>query len=97
MNVVQGDGPAGQRAARRPVPAEHADLVQGELEAGRTAWPSTGEAFGVILLGPSGAESAIEVPVRLHNVVGSRETMTLTPSDDTRLFSGAADHELRPG
>ncbi len=47
------------------------------------------EAFGVILLGPSGAESAIEVPVRLHNIVSSRETITLAPPDDTRLFSGA--------
>ena len=47
-----------------------------------------GEAFGVILLGPSGAESAIEVPVRLHNVIGSVETVSVPAKQDARIFGG---------
>jgi hypothetical protein len=48
-----------------------------------------GEAHGVIMLGPAGAEGALQIPVRLHNVVGSRETVNLAAQADARLFAGA--------
>jgi hypothetical protein len=89
MNVVQGGDlrvgnlPAGPYPPNTPIPFQANWSLDAPLDV-------DGEAFGVIVLGPSGAESAIEIPVRLHNVIGSSETMTLTVSEDARIFSGAA-------
>ena len=49
---------------------------------------ANGEAFGLLLLGPPGAEGAVQIPVRLHNVVSSYETVNIVAQKDARLFSG---------
>jgi hypothetical protein len=50
--------------------------------------PEGGEAFGVIVLGPPGAESAVQLPVRLHNDPAGLETVTLPAAGDARIFAG---------
>lgn len=88
MNVVQGADltatavPQGPYQPNTPISFTVAWNLAAPL-------PTDGEAFGVILLGPSGAESAIEIPVRLHNIIGSHETVTIPAQDDARLFAGA--------
>jgi hypothetical protein len=88
MNVIQGTNlqvaglPAGPYQPNIPIVFNVNWSLQSPLG-------TNGEAFGVILLGPPGAESAIDIPVRLHNVVGSRETVNIVAQSDARLFSGA--------
>jgi hypothetical protein len=93
MNVVQGTDltvtglPAGPYQPNTPINFQ----INWHLDA---PLPANGEAFGLILLGPPGAESAIEIPVRLHNVVGSFETMNIVGQEDARIFSGLPDWTL---
>ncbi len=43
---------------------------------------------GLILAGPPGAESALSIPVRLHNVTTGVQTTALTAAEDTYLQAG---------
>lgn len=45
-------------------------------------------AEGLVLVGPPGAESALQIPVRLHNITTGVETKVLTPTDDTFIQAG---------
>lgn len=90
INVVQGTDlkvvnlPAGPYQPNTPI---HFDL-QWTLDE---PLPVDGEALGVVLLGPSGAESAIQIPVRLHNLVGSYETVSIVAAADARIHAGMAN------
>jgi hypothetical protein len=90
INVIQGedltalDVPAGPHAPGAPVSFKVAWALPAPLAEGA-------EALGLILLGPPGAESAIQIPVRLHNDLASMETLGLIATDDARLFAGMPD------
>jgi hypothetical protein len=51
--------------------------------------PAGDAAEGLILAGPPGAGSALQIPVRLHNITSSTETRTLTPSADSSIAAGS--------
>jgi hypothetical protein len=87
LNVVQGgdlrviDLPAGPHG-----PGAEIDFtVTWGLDA---PLPEGGEAEGIILLGPPGAESAIPIPVRLHNDLEGLPSARLIATDDARIFAG---------
>lgn len=87
LNVIQGDdlravdAPAGPFAPNTPIRFNVAWTLPAPLADGA-------EARGLILLGPPGAESAIQIPVRLHNKSGSLRSASLIATDDARLFAG---------
>lgn len=86
INAVQGnalqatDVPPGPYQPNTPITFNVAWTLPAPLMAGE-------EAFGVILAGPPGAQAALEIPVRLHNVLTGEQTETLAPTDDCRLWS----------
>jgi len=45
-------------------------------------------AEGLILAGPPGAEAALQIPVRLHNITTGVETVTLAATEDTYIQAG---------
>ncbi len=45
-------------------------------------------AEGLILAGPPGAEAALQIPVRLHNITTGVETVTLAATEDTYIQGG---------
>ncbi|MCX6030198.1 MAG: DNRLRE domain-containing protein [Chloroflexi bacterium] len=50
--------------------------------------PPGDAAEGLILAGPPGAPAALQIPVRLHNIVAASETMTLPAVADSYIASG---------
>jgi hypothetical protein len=90
LNMVDGDDlrvldlPGGPYAPNAAVDFKVAWTLPAPL-------PEGAEALGLILLGPPGAASAIQIPVRLHNDLASMETAALVATDDARVFAGIPD------
>jgi hypothetical protein len=91
LNVIAGDDlqavdlPSGPHEPNTPIGFKVTWALDAPLAGGA-------EALGLILLGPPGAESAVEIPVRLHNALASLESLSLIAADDARLFSGIPDY-----
>lgn len=50
--------------------------------------PAGGEAFGLVLAGPPGAPGALSIPVRLHNITSSVETVDFAAEQDALIHAG---------
>lgn len=87
LNVIQGDdlaaadAPPGPYAPNTPINFTARWTLPAPL-------PEGAEMHGLLLLGPPGAESALQIPVRLHRKAGAVETASLIAADDARIFAG---------
>jgi hypothetical protein len=79
MDMTAGGLPAGPFQPNQP--------IDFDLNWAKSI-PAGGEAFGLILAGPPGASSALQIPVRLHNQPTASKTDKLMAMADATIFKG---------